>query len=132
MNLIELATLFRAINIYTHQAHHLTKGDTFLQDHTFFSEIYSLMDSFYDDLIERHIGTVDDKIDLHDIMDKVTHMIEVADENWYKTILDSLENSLEKIEKLCKSDISQGTINLLAGQADQIEVLIYKIKRRLK
>ena len=130
--MIELATLFRTINLYAHQGHNLSSGPNFLQDHAFFGEIYALMDSFYDDLIERHIGTVDDKIDLHDIMDKVTHMIEVADENWYKTILDSLENSLEKIEKLCKSDISQGTINLLAGQADQIEVLIYKIKRRLK
>lgn len=132
MDLINLATLYRAINLYSHHAHNLTFGDEFLQDHSFFGEIYPLMDDFYDALIERHIGTVDDNVDLADIMDRVTHMISLTNKDFYKTILSAFENALAKIEKLAKSDLSQGTINMLVGQADQLEVLVYKIKRRMK
>lgn len=131
MDLINLAILFRSINIYSHHAHNMTKGETFLQDHAFFGEIYGMMDGFYDDLIERHIGTVDDKVDLSDIMERSVHMIKTADMDFFPTIKASLENALSKIENLCKNGLSQGTMNMLQGQADQIEVLIYKLKRRM-
>lgn len=132
MDLINLATLYRAINLYAHHAHNMTSGETFLQDHAFFGEIYAKMDDFYDDCIERHIGTTDDSVDLADIMDRVNHMISMSDSNYFDTILSALDNALDKIESLAKSDLSQGTINLVVGQADQIEVIIYKLKRRLK
>ena len=56
MDLLKLASLFRSLQLYTHMAHNLTKGQTFLQDHGQFSEIYSFAESSYDGLIERAIG----------------------------------------------------------------------------
>lgn len=131
MDLINLAILYRSLNIISHHAHNMTKGDEFFQDHAFFGEIYPMMDDFYDSVIERHIGTIGDDIDLADIMDRVAYMVKDSNKDFCYTIKLGLENALNKIEKLCKSELSQGTINLLAGHADSIEVLVYKLKRRM-
>ena len=37
-----------------------------------------------------------------------------------------------QIETLAKTPISQGTLNLIAGLADESEVRCYKISRRIK
>jgi DNA-binding ferritin-like protein len=133
MNLIELATLFRAVNLYTHHAHNMTSGATFMQDHTFFNEVYGLADTFYDDLIERHIGTVDDKIDLCEIIKNSYELIEQMNDDFYETTLVLLKEAVSNIDDMCKnSGLSMGTQNMIQGQADQIEVLIYKVGRRLK
>ena len=133
MTLIDLATLFRTINLYSHHAHNLTSGDTFMQDHAFFGEVYDLADTFYDDCIERHIGTQDDKVDLCNIIKDAYDLIEKMSDDYYKTILVLSEEATNCIDEMCKSDkLSSGTENLIQGQADQLEVLIYKIKRRIK
>ena len=133
MSLIELAVLFRALNLYSHHAHNVCKGPQFLQDHAFLGEIYPLADSFYDDLIERHIGTLSDKIDLNQIIQQSAELVSHMNDKYLDTILILLEESCSAIDNMCKDDkLSVGTQNLIQGQADQIEVLIYKTKRRLK
>lgn len=132
MKLLELATLFRILNLYSHHAHNLAKGDTFLQDHAFFAEIYELSDDFYDSLVERHIGTIGDDVDLCKILKSSTEIIDNLNMDFYHNIYVLLNESLDMINKMCNYGISMGTQNLIQGQADQVEVLIYKIGRRLK
>jgi DNA-binding ferritin-like protein len=132
MELIQLATLYRVINLYTHHAHNLTKGATFIPDHNLFNDIYSAADGYYDDVIERYIGTNDDNINLLTILAETQKILSKTDQNFLKTTLTLLQHSISKLDTLCKSPtLSQGTINLLQGQADSIEVFIYKLKRRL-
>lgn len=133
MELIELAILFRAISFLSHHAHNLSKGQTFFEDHVFFGDIYEKADSFYDDLIERYIGTVGDGVDLKKILSESSDIATRSKGEFYKEILSLLEFVIKKIDGMCKqSKYSQGTLNLLQGQSDQVEVLIYKIKRKLK
>lgn len=131
MDLIELATLFRTINLFSHHAHNLASGDEFMQDHAFFGEVYGLADGFYDDIIERHIGTSDDNVDLCKIIKDSYDLLEKMNDNYYETILILLEEAVSSINDM-KTGYSSGTINMLQGESDQLEVLIYKIKRRLK
>jgi hypothetical protein len=50
----------------------------------------------------------------------------------FSILLSINKNILSQIETACKSGTySQGTINLLAGQADELEVEQYKISRRI-
>lgn len=131
--MLHLATLYRIINLYAHNAHNLTYGNTFLQDHEFFAEIYALLDNYYDDVIERHVGITGESIDLCLIIKDAYGILEKLDDGYYKNILVLLNESLKMIDELNKSDtISVGTQNLIQGQADNIEVLIYKINQRLK
>ena len=133
MDLIELATLFRTINLYSHHAHNVAEGDTFLQDHAFLAEIYEFADDAYDDLVERHIGTSDVVLDLCDIVKQAYILLEKLDDQYLDKILILLEESVKAIDEMSKSGtLSSGTQNLIQGQADSIEVLIYKLKRRLK
>jgi len=131
--MIELAILFRALNLYAHFAHNMTKGLTFFQDHAFFGELYETADDFYDQLIERIIGTSNETISLSEIDSKANALISKGNDNYYGTIKAVLEKSLSDIEKLCRyGKFSVGTLNLLQGQADQIEVILYKIKQKMK
>lgn len=133
MNLIDLATLFRTLNLYAHHAHNMASGLSFIPDHGLFGELYSAADGFYDDLIERHIGTVDDKIDLCKIVSDANSILELLDDNYFENILKLLKEAVVGIDELSKDKLlTNGTLNLIQGQSDQVEVFIYKIKRRLK
>ena len=133
MKLIELATLYRILNLYAHHAHNLAKGKTFFEDHEFFNGVYTFADSAYDDCIERHIGTVDDKVDLTSILEESLSTISKASNDYFPVIEMMLEEVVKYINEMCKDKVfSEGTKNMIQGQADQIEIMIYKIKRRMK
>jgi len=129
--MIELAILYRAINLFTHHAHNLSKGATFFEDHAFFGEVYPLMDDFYDSVIERYIGTKSDSLNLHDIVSKASDMLSKSNDDHFETTKNALVHVLSIIKTLSPKE-SLGTQNLLADQADKIEVLLYKIGRKLK
>lgn len=133
MELMELAILFRAVNFLSHHAHNLAKGSTFFEDHAFFGDLYDKADDFYDDLIERHIGTVGDNVNLIKILSESTEIVVHSKGDYFKEILSLLEFAIKKIDGMCKSTkYSQGTLNLLQGQSDSLEVIVYKIKRKMK
>lgn len=130
--MIELAILFRTLNLFTHHAHNLTKGNTFHEDHAFFAGLYEFADDAYDSLIERQIGTVSDKIDLCEIIKESYALLENMDGNYYRNSLVILTEGVNIIDEMSKSaKLSSGTVNMLQGLSDQMEVLIYKIKRKL-
>ena len=137
MSLIELAICFKALNLYTHHAHNLVAHATFSPDHDFFGELYSFSESAYDDLIERHIGTVSDQISLSDIITKSNaklsglQIIVKENKTYYIESLKLVDYILAECEKYKTAPVSIGTQNLIAGLADKLEVIKYKIKRRI-
>lgn len=131
MDLIELAIYFRALNLYAHQAHNMVKGDEFFQDHAFFADLYSKFDDFYDQLIERHIGTIDSNVDLYEIVNKSATLLKGQSNDWCETIHLSLKNLLDKLEKYTKGCKRGGTINLIQGMQDEIEIILYKLQQRM-
>jgi len=130
--MIELAILFRTINLYIHHAHNLTKGNTFHEDHAFFAGLYEFADDAYDSIIERQIGTVSDDIDLCEIIKESYNLLENMDNRYYESALVLLDEGTNMIDEMSKdAKLSSGTVNLLQGLSDQMEVFIYKIKRKL-
>jgi DNA-binding ferritin-like protein len=137
--MLNLAVHYRMLYLAMVQAHQTCKNIVFQQDHSFFAEVYSMMESNYDAIIERIIGLKGvELVNLQQIMSKVvadlasfpSEVKENAD--YYKYLQSHLNQVLQEIEQLAKADdLSQGTINLIVGQADAIEVLQYKIKQRL-
>jgi len=131
--MIELAILYRTLNLFVHHAHNLIKGVTFHEDHAFFGDLYATADDYYDAIIERIIGTSDDKIDLCEIIKESYTLLEQMNDEFYNTSLILIEEIIKHIDSISKDGkISIGTQNLIQGQADALEVIIYKIKRKLK
>lgn len=131
--MIELAILYRTLNLYAHHGHNLIKGATFFEDHEFLGSLYATADDYYDQIIERFIGTESDSVDLCEIIKESHALLENCDDKFLDTSLILLEEILKHIESISKSGkISVGTQNLIQGQADALEVTIYKLKRKLK
>lgn len=131
--MIELAILYRTLNLYAHHAHNLTKGATFFEDHSFFGDLYNTADDYYDAIIERFIGTESDDIDLCEIIKEAHSLLENCDDKYFETCLILINEIIKHIDSISKSGkISVGTQNLVQGQADALEVTVYKLKRKLK
>lgn len=135
--LLQLAVCYRGLQLAAHNFHNLVARTVFFQDHSFFGDLYSAAEGYYDDIIERIIGLYGDQsINLQNIMMMVSQKIQDApnasQENkvFYQYCEQMLKYVLSEIEQLAPG-CSQGTMNMLAGQADEIEVLLYKISRRL-
>jgi DNA-binding ferritin-like protein len=135
--LLMLAICYRALQLASHNFHNLVGRTVFFQDHSFFGDLYGAAEGYYDSIIERIIGLYGEQsINLQNIMMMVSQKIQDApnasQENkvFYQYCEQMLKYILSEIEQLAPS-CSQGTMNLLAGQADEIEVLLYKIGRRL-
>lgn len=128
--LLKLAIMFRSLNLYSHHAHNLTKGANFFSDHEFLGDLYEFADKSYDSLIERHIGTVSDKVDLIEILKKSSDALSKVDDDFIPICLKMCEEISEEIDSA--KGFSSGTLNLIQGIADELEVFIYKMKRRTK
>jgi DNA-binding ferritin-like protein len=139
--MIELSALLRTLQLYAHHAHHIVARIVFLQDHEILAEIYTKAESDYDDVIERIIGTRgeegldESKILLH-VAQKIAKLpMKDVKENKevLKVCLDLIQEINAKIEPLCKDPkTSQGTIQMIGNIADKNEVLVYKLKQRIK
>lgn len=128
------AIILRALQLYSHNAHNLAKGKTFLQDHDFLGELYPAYEGEYDSLVERMIG-LGEEPDLNDITKQAA---DAATANEFKDNDGAFSVLLVTEKELCASiqkdmtDASDGTQNLLQTIADNSEMRQYKLKRRLK
>lgn len=126
--------------MFAHSAHNLCKGATFHEDHSFFGDAYGKAEGWYDSIIERIIGLgYEDQAKLQTILSGVVSQLASApsvgksSEDFYKFFAGQLHEVCELMEQICKhKDISEGTRQLVGGIADEVEVLEYKIQRRLK
>ena len=131
--MFELLCLFRALNLHAHHMHNITKGDEFFQDHAFFAELYEFADDAYDSVIERLIGTKSDEVDLCSILGQSHDILMSVGDEYLKNSLIMVEEGAKLIDQMAKDDtLSSGTQNMLQGLSDQMEVFIYKLKRRMK
>ena len=128
----QLATHFRYLQLLAHNGHNEAKGLTFFADHAFLGDLYPAYEEAYDALIERLIGS-GERIDLAAIQAEAAGKLEAEKdtEAYLVALLDGEAEACAQIEKLAKSDITQGTLNLLAGLADDSEQRSYKLRQRL-
>lgn len=131
--LIELAIHFRYMQLFAHNAHNITQGQTFFEDHEFFGEIYPAYEAAYDSLVERCIGLGDENIDLVEVQKRAAAMLTGTEEDMFNTLLIGEEVTQQIVEKCFEEDdYTQGTLNLLAQLADDSEVRTYKLGQKLK
>ncbi len=137
----ELQVLLRSLQLYAHQAHNLCARIVFQQDHDMFAEVYAKAESDYDSITERAIGLAGEEsvCSLQELLQGCfSKLSSVQDKGikensaYYQVILSMIKEINSKIEPLCKSGLSQGTVQMLGDIADKNEVLMYKIGQRLK
>lgn len=135
----DLAILYRLKQFLGHQCHQMVSRIVFLQDHEFLGEIYGRAEDHYDDVIERMIGlgkTPDLPMIQVQAAQKLTQIPLTYKENseCFNAILSLNKQILALIETMAKTPgmLSQGTLNMLADEADQIEREQYRIGQRVK
>lgn len=129
---MNLATLLRYMQFYSHMAHNLLGGNTFFQDHSFLGDLYLGYESDFDSIIERMVG-LDEEFDLIKIHKDAVKDLEIPTSfnECFTEILNLEEKLCSMIEKLVPNS-SQGTANMLQGIADKSEMRQFKLKQRLK
>ena len=129
-----LAVQLRALQLYAHNAHNLTKGKNFFEDHSFFGDLYGAYESAYDMVVERIIGETGD-CDLNEVTKKACAIVVgkniLDNESAFKYLLSTEKEVCGMIESINDAE-SLGTQNLIQGLADESLVRQYKIGRRLK
>ena len=129
-----IATLYRALQLYTQAAHNKVSTCAFFADHAFLGEVYEAMESAYDSLVERAIG-LGEKLDLLAMNVDAAKAIEdlklEKPEVIWSQLLENENSLLEHLEE-ASTKASIGTQNLLAQLADDSEARIYKIKQRIQ
>ena len=138
--MLQLAVLFRAMQLFAHSAHNLCHGSSFHEDHAFFGDAYGKFEGYYDSLIERLIGLgYESHLDLSQIIVEVSSKLQgspsvgASNSDYYSYLLGQSEEACKYCDEFCKSkELTEGTRQLLGGIADELEVFKYKIKRRLK
>lgn len=132
---MNLASILRFLQLYTHNAHNLLGGATFFQDHEFLGELYPVYETDYDNIVERTIG-LKGTMDLIAIQKIAANQLEktgqcTSYDQCFKELLNWEAILCTAIDKIAKES-TQGTANLLADIADRSEMRQYKIKQRLK
>ena len=138
--MLQLAVLFRAMQLFAHSAHNLCYGPTFHEDHSFFGDSYGKFEGYYDSIIERLVGFgYESHLDLSQIMIEISSKLQgspsvgATNHDYYVYLLSQCEEACRYCNEFCKSsELTEGTKQLLGGIADELEVLKYKISRRIK
>lgn len=134
MKLQKLAADLRFLQLYTHNAHNLIKGETFFVDHPELGNLYSLYEGIYDAIVERAIG-IDEEIDLIKIQEIAVATLKQANtpesfKECFKALLGYEKYICKKIQEIIPG-YSEGTKQFLGGLADQSEMRQYKFKQRV-
>ena len=132
--------LLRAMQIYSHNAHHLIKGNSFFGDHEFFGDVYLKLEDDFDSVAERIIGLFgEEPLNLQVMMVEVTKrlancpstgVIDIKDFFSYQL---KLELSLcDLVRQILMKNVTPGTEQLIGEICNQSEIRQYKLKQRLK
>lgn len=132
-----VAISLRFMQLFAHNAHNLTSGTTFFQDHEFYGELYPAYEAAYDSVVERIIGSGDPdlkggKIDLVAFQRKAVDMlekIEFSNTRGFSALLDAEKSLCKAVEEEVKGR-SQGIVQLLGDIANASEMRQYKLKQR--
>jgi DNA-binding ferritin-like protein len=139
--MLQLVILFRAMQLSAHSAHLLCARTVFFQDHKFFGEVYGKAEGYFDSISERMIGLgQEEQLKLQPLMAAVCQKLAAApsvgvkeNKEYFIFIQSQAEEACKICDSLCKSgQLSEGSKQLIGGIADELEVLKYKISRRIK
>ena len=137
--MLELSVLVRALQLSVHHAHLLCARAVFMPDHLLLGDIYGQAEDWFDAVSERMIGLgQESELELGAFMKAVSEKMKSMpstgvkeNSEFFVSVMGMLNEITDMIEKLCKEKgMSQGTLNMLAGIADQAEVFKYKVGRR--
>ncbi len=134
--LYELASCYRAAQLFAHTAHHLTKGPTFFQDHEWFGSLYSTYKDAFDDLCEEALA-LGEKYSPVDIMRKVvaevnTTFSDKTTDAYFNRLLSFEKDFQKRIADMMKdTKLADGTQNLIQGLATESSKRVYKMNARM-
>ena len=136
----ELLILLRSMQIFAQSAHHLCKGQSFHEDHSFFGDTYEAVAGDFDDLAERIIGLYgEEHLQLQPLMAAVVQKLADApsvgvesNKVYYSYRLKMEENMCKLAEQIIAAGVYPGTEQLIGDMANKAEMRKYKIKQRLK
>lgn len=125
----QIAIQLKSLEIYTHEAHHQTRGEAFFADHEALNGFYDAYGDAYDKVIERMIG-LNVPVTEREINLKASAEVPTRTD-WFAMLA---EEEAELREVISKEYLgaSIGTQNLLAQLADDSEVRTYKINQRTR
>lgn len=131
----DVAILLRAMQIYTHNCHNMTKGSNFFADHEYLGALYPVYETTYDSVVERVIGLGFDP-DLAQVTLEAANIVAsspASDEGCFQVIL-MLEQELRvKCEEYVKTTLlSEGTKQMLGDICDKSEARQYQLRQRIK
>lgn len=136
--MLELICTLRASQLFLHHAHLLAKGPLFMPDHEFLADLYSEIESDFDAVSERLIGTGgEDKFNLQSIMNGVNVKLKTCPGHCPENKV-AFQKQMEFEKQICELvenlvvGASEGTIQLLGDVANRSEIRQYKIGRRIK
>ena len=126
----DVATKLRTLQIFTHNAHNIASGSTFLADHEYLGELYPAYEAAYDSVIERLIG-LGEEVDIIAIGIEAIKAVAACPttDACFESILEQEEALRAAIDE-CIQGCSTGTQNLLAQIADDSEQRSYRIRQR--
>jgi len=138
--MLQLLIQLRALQLAAHNAHNLCARIVFFQDHEFFAEVYTFAEDSYDSVIERMLGLgMEQQLNMAQIISEVAKIVATApshtkeNKDYFVYIQSKIQECNKMIEALCKDPKqSQGTIQMLGDIANEFEVKLYKISRRIK
>ena len=128
-----IATLLRAMHLYSHEAHHYTSGSTFFSDHEFLGELYQAYLDAFDSICERAVGLqtlFDERAANKAALEKYLKLSALGS-SVFSTLI-TLEKELQKELTAANSSGTLGTQNPLQGLFDESEARVYKLSRRVK
>ena len=140
-----IATL-RAMQLWFHGAHHVTKGVGFHGDHDFYSGVYNDFTAEFDGAVEKGIGltqdlTVADPVAITQAaMSILTRFPSPATTSSLKIAMVGVkvvETYLANVESMFKSlestgELSLGLNDFLAASANKFEGTLYKLRQRVQ
>lgn len=133
----QLAIMYKLKNLLAHNMHNLCARVAFLSDHDYLATVYEQADDHYDAIVERMIG-LGLSIDLNsthaEAVQKLTAIPQGKDNSeMFSQLLQVNKQIIQIIEIECKSGkLSEGTKQLIGGQADFLESENYKLLQRIK
>lgn len=139
--LSKIANYLRAMQLFYHAAHNLSKGSLFFQDHETLGDFYSEIEKDYDAVIERAINKEGDQVadlqaQLKDIFSQIkSKQIVGVKENkdFFVQGLECEKFLCEMIQQACSiPECSEGTKQLIGDISNRSEVRQYKILRRVQ
>lgn len=137
----------KAMQLWFHSAHHVTKGASFIADHsTLYDEIYNFYSDYFDSIVEKLVGITEDEMMACPIhISQTTNMIiqdipTPANKSEYEIAeiaLDIIVNHFNQIERAYDTFekyevMTKGMDDLLSANYNTLEKFAYFLKRKLR